>query len=83
MDRVEVVHRAFRSRVQAGDLPAGAGPDGVLTPDGALAIYHAQCLSRNLDRTSRRMQAAGQGFYTIGSSGHEGSGGGRGGAAAR
>ena len=72
MDRVEVVHRAFRSRVQAGDLPAGAGPDGVLTPDGALAIYHAQCLSRNLDRTSRRMQAAGQGFYTIGSSGHEG-----------
>ena len=72
MDRVEVVHRAFRSRVQAGDLPAGAGPGGALTPDGALAIYHAQCLSRNLDRTSRRMQAAGQGFYTIGSSGHEG-----------
>jgi 2-oxoisovalerate dehydrogenase E1 component len=38
----------------------------------AVAIFRAQCLSRNLDRTSRQMQKAGQGFYTIGSSGHEG-----------
>jgi 2-oxoisovalerate dehydrogenase E1 component len=29
-------------------------------------------LSRALDQTGRAMQKAGQGYYTIGSSGHEG-----------
>ncbi|MEM1351181.1 MAG: thiamine pyrophosphate-dependent enzyme, partial [Pseudomonadota bacterium] len=37
-----------------------------------LGIFRAQCLSRQLDRTSRAMQKAGRGYYTIGSSGHEG-----------
>jgi 2-oxoisovalerate dehydrogenase E1 component len=35
-------------------------------------VFRAQVTSRALDRTSRQMQAKGQGFYTIGSSGHEG-----------
>ena len=37
-----------------------------------MSVYRAGCLSRALDRQSRAMQKAGQGFYTIGSSGHEG-----------
>ena len=72
MDRADIVHEAFRKRVAERQFPKGAAPSGSLTREEAVAIFRAQCLSRNLDRTSRSMQAAGQGFYTIGSSGHEG-----------
>ncbi len=72
MDRADVVHDAFQKRVKSGTLPVGAAPSGPLSNTEAVAIFRAQCLSRNLDRTSRKMQAAGQGYYTIGSSGHEG-----------
>ncbi len=72
MDRAEIVHENFRRRVAAQDLPGGVSPAGPLSAVEAVAIYRAGCLSRALDRTSRAMQRAGQGFYTIGSSGHEG-----------
>lgn len=72
MDRVQIVHDNFRRRVADGDLPPGRAPAGPLRVHDAVAIYRAGCLSRALDRMSRTMQAAGQGFYTIGSSGHEG-----------
>ena len=72
MDRADVVHEAFLSRVAAGNFPPGAPASGPLSNTEAVAIFRAQCLSRNLDRRSRKMQAEGQGFYTIGSSGHEG-----------
>ncbi|MEJ6392811.1 thiamine pyrophosphate-dependent enzyme [Gymnodinialimonas sp. 2305UL16-5] len=72
MDRATIVHDNFLRRVAAGDLPAGAKPSGPLSPENAVALYRAGCLSRALDRQSRAMQKAGQGFYTIGSSGHEG-----------
>lgn len=72
MDRADIVHESFRKRVKAGDFPPGIGPTGPLPHTQAVAIFQAQCLSRNLDRRSRKMQAAGQGYYTIGSSGHEG-----------
>ncbi len=72
MDRADIVHQNFLRRVAARDLPAGAAPVGPLAAPDAVAIYRAACLSRALDRTSRAMQKAGQGFYTIGSSGHEG-----------
>ncbi|HAU22768.1 MAG TPA: MFS transporter, partial [Erythrobacter sp.] len=72
MDRAEIVHENFRRRVGEGDLPPGAQPAGPLSVEEAVALYRAQCLSRALDRQSRAMQKAGQGFYTIGSSGHEG-----------
>ncbi|MEM1077283.1 MAG: thiamine pyrophosphate-dependent enzyme [Pseudomonadota bacterium] len=71
MDRAENVDENFRRRVAADDLPAGADPAG-LDAEPARALFDAQLLSRALDRTSRAMQKAGQGFYTIGSSGHEG-----------
>ena len=71
MDRAQVVHEKFLKRAAAGDLPAGP-PPAPCPPETLMAIYRAQCLSRQLDRTSRDMQKAGQGYYTIGSSGHEG-----------
>jgi 2-oxoisovalerate dehydrogenase E1 component len=72
MDRAEIVHENFRRRVASRDLPEGTPPEGPLSASQAVSIYRAACLSRALDRTSRAMQRAGHGFYTIGSSGHEG-----------
>ena len=72
MDRCEIVHQNFLRRVAAGDLPQGRAPAGPLSPELAVQSYRAACLTRALDRQSRVMQRAGQGFYTIGSSGHEG-----------
>lgn len=71
MDRVSIVHENFLRRVAAGDFPEGAGPCGTLSDAQAVSIYRSACLSRALDRVSRTMQSRGQGFYTIGSSGHE------------
>lgn len=72
MDRADIVHEAFLERLSSGVLPEGAAAAGPLSAEEAVAIFRAQCLSRNLDRRSRKMQAQGQGYYTIGSSGHEG-----------
>ncbi|MDE0694831.1 MAG: thiamine pyrophosphate-dependent enzyme [Boseongicola sp.] len=72
MDRTDIVHEALLARVATRDLPVGHPPAGSLAPATAVALYRAGCLSRALDRQSRAMQRAGQGFYTIGSSGHEG-----------
>ncbi len=72
MDRAAIVHENFLRRAGSGDFPAGKAPSGPLAAETAVSIYRSACLTRALDRTSRAMQAAGQGFYTIGSSGHEG-----------
>ena len=72
MDRAQIVHENFLSRVAKGDLPNGAPPQAGLSATDAVSLLRSQVLSRALDRTSRAMQRAGQGFYTIGSSGHEG-----------
>ncbi|MEM0948594.1 MAG: thiamine pyrophosphate-dependent enzyme [Pseudomonadota bacterium] len=72
MDRAAIVEENFRNRVTAGDLPEGKRPAGPLATVEAVALYRAQCVSRSLDLESRAMQKDGQGFYTIGSSGHEG-----------
>lgn len=72
MDRTAIVEENFRTRVAAGDFPPGREPAGLLAPQQAVALFRAACLSRALDLQSRAMQKAGQGFYTIGSSGHEG-----------
>lgn len=72
MNRAEIVHQNFLDRVQRGDLPDGLSGRTELSPAKLVELFRAQVLSRQLDRTSRAMQKAGQGFYTIGSSGHEG-----------
>ena len=74
MDRADIVHANLIARAAVADFPAGKPPSGPLLHDPTLAVslFRAACLTRALDRTSRAMQRAGQGFYTIGSSGHEG-----------
>lgn len=72
MDRVQIVHENFLARVAAADFPLGKQPTDALSKDEAVRLFRAQVASRALDRTSRAMQKAGQSFYTIGSSGHEG-----------
>ncbi len=72
MDRSVIVHENFLRRVGTGDLPPGRKPSGPLGARLAVQLYRSGCLTRALDIVSRRMQAAGEGFYTIGSSGHEG-----------
>ncbi len=76
MDRADVVHDNFLRRVGSGDLPP---PISNITPAQAglcdtdlVTLFRSQVLSRQLDRVSRKLQARGEGFYTIGSSGHEG-----------
>ena len=75
-DRAEIVHQNFLRRVATGELPVAASNIGLreaaLTPEELVKLYDAQILSRHLDRVSRKLQARGEGFYTIGSSGHEG-----------
>ncbi|QKV17559.1 thiamine pyrophosphate-dependent enzyme [Oricola thermophila] len=72
-DRAEHVHRRFLHRVAAGDLPpAGLPRELSLDRESAIGIFRSQCISRHLDRMGRKMQKAGLGYYTIGSSGHEG-----------
>ena len=75
MDRAEIVHENFLKRVGAGDLPALSAltaKQAGLDHAALLTLFRAQVISRQLDRVARRLQAEGQGFYTIGSSGHEG-----------
>lgn len=72
MDRVQIVHDNFLRRVSARDFPAGSDRAPGLTNAEAVQLFRAQVLSRALDLQSREMQKHGQGFYTIGSSGHEG-----------
>ncbi|KEJ88542.1 dehydrogenase E1 component subunit alpha/beta [Sulfitobacter donghicola] len=72
MDRAAIVHENFLRRLSCGDLPVGGLPDPEISKTKLNEIFRSQVLSRQLDRTSRKMQASGKGFYTIGSSGHEG-----------
>ena len=76
MDRAELIHDTLVRRLAAADLPErsrriGLAEAGIDAP-AAVALFRAQATTRQLDRTSRRMQARREGFYTIGSSGHEG-----------
>jgi 2-oxoisovalerate dehydrogenase E1 component len=48
-----------------------AAPDGGTDPAVLVRLFDAQAQSRHLDFAARWLQGQGQGFYTIGSSGHE------------
>ena len=76
MDRAELVHENFLHRVAKCDFPRRRSQvtlrESGLNTDELVGIFRSQVLSRQLDRTSRKLQARGEGFYTIGSSGHEG-----------
>jgi 2-oxoisovalerate dehydrogenase E1 component len=55
-----------------GDPEAPVRPGTSLTGALALDLFEAQLASRHLDLAARWLRSFGKGFYTIGSSGHEG-----------
>ena len=58
-----------------GDRPSPGDPvrpGSALTVGGCLDVLEAQLTSRHVDLAARWMQTRGRGYYTIGSSGHEG-----------
>ena len=58
----------------ATDKNTGSDDDevtGSVSPGLLFDLFEAQLLSRHLDFAARSLQARGEGFYTIGSSGHE------------
>jgi 2-oxoisovalerate dehydrogenase E1 component len=68
----EAIDRHFVAAV--GELrPAARAADADAGADAAqvLALFDAQLQSRHLDLAARWLQAQGEGFYTIGSAGHE------------
>ena len=75
MDAAEAIHEKFVAKVEQGSLPrrtSDVRPDEVgLAREAMVELFYSQCVSRQMDRLSRRLQARGEGFYTIGSSGHE------------
>ncbi|WP_210396662.1 dehydrogenase E1 component subunit alpha/beta [Motiliproteus sediminis] len=75
-NRAEIVDRNFIQRVQTGNLPAGSVQLSLeqagLTAIQLVELFDSQLLSRHLDLCSRKLQARGESFYTIGSAGHEG-----------
>ena len=76
MDAAQAVHEKFLAALADGALPGRAdAPDPAaigLSRAEATDIFLSQLTSRQMDRLSRHLQARGEGFYTIGSSGHEG-----------
>lgn len=72
---IDEAEQRFRAEI-AGLRPAATSPGHELAPGitGArcLGLFTAQVLSRQADLAARRLGASGQGFYSIGSSGHEG-----------
>jgi len=65
-----------------GLLPSAPGRPSAMTSENSplsdsacLELFDAQLASRHVDAAARWLQASGGGFYTIGSSGHEGNAG--------
>ena len=58
--------------IELGDPSQPLRPGTALTGARALELFDSQIGSRHLDLTARWLRGRGQGFYTIGSSGHEG-----------
>lgn len=75
-NRAEIVSANFLNQVAAGDLPEAASPvslaEAGIDRSTLVHLFESQLLSRQLDLCSRRLQARGESFYTIGSAGHEG-----------
>lgn len=72
---IDEAEQRFRAEI-AGLHPAAASPEHDcalgITGTRCLELFTAQVLSRQADLAARRLGASGQGFYSIGSSGHEG-----------
>ncbi len=78
VSRAAIVDQQFTTSVAAlrpspprSDLDSPARPGARTTARQALALFESMVASRHLDLAARELKARNQGFYTIGSSGHE------------
>lgn len=77
-DPFDALDRALVARIEALperpplDVDAPVRPGCGLSGRRALELFESQLESRHLDGAARRLRAGGRGYYTIGSSGHEG-----------
>src|SRR5216684_5608075 len=72
-EAILALRAAIPSQPLSTDGPAGAiRENSALSTSLCLDLFDAQLASRHLDIAARWLQARGAGFYTIGSSGHEG-----------
>ncbi|MEL7448373.1 MAG: thiamine pyrophosphate-dependent enzyme [Pseudomonadota bacterium] len=79
VNRAEILDANFVRFVELWDDEPGDSPDPArrvhadisLTGNELLELFRAQLLSRHIDLVAREMRARNEGFYTIGSSGHE------------
>ncbi|WP_239000894.1 thiamine pyrophosphate-dependent enzyme [Jiangella asiatica] len=67
------LEQALLGAIQAlpGATRQASTAPGPASPEVLRGIFDAQVTSRHLDVVARELQAAGRGFYTIGSAGHE------------
>tara|TARA_B100000989_G_scaffold6882_1_gene4759 strand:- start:6177 stop:8384 length:2208 start_codon:yes stop_codon:yes gene_type:complete len=76
LDRAKIIDEKFYQRVSEQQFPtalSGTTPtDADLSHDDLLALFDAQAKSRHCDLVARQLKEQELGFYTIGSSGHEG-----------
>ncbi len=76
LDRARIVDENFKRRVLAQDFPpaiSSTSPQEVgLDKSTFLALFDSQMISRHIDLMARQLREQQLGFYTIGSSGHEG-----------
>jgi 2-oxoisovalerate dehydrogenase E1 component len=81
VDRAPLLDRKFLDGLDALEaaarppqigLDAAIRPGSRLTARAAIDLFDAQVGSRHVDFAARALRARGEGFYTIGSSGHEG-----------
>ena len=68
----EPIDEYFTATISAMGGSGGAALGSSLTVRDAMALFDAQLGSRHLDLAARWLRSQGKGYYTIGSSGHEG-----------
>jgi 2-oxoisovalerate dehydrogenase E1 component len=80
LSRADIVDKQFVDRVISleateirSDFDSPVREGASLTARQALGIFETQASSRHLDFTARKLKITGDSFYTISSSGHEGS----------
>jgi 2-oxoisovalerate dehydrogenase E1 component len=66
-----IPHELLDGHVRAGLAGLAGNVDAAASPPELLSLFDAMAGSRLLDLEARRMRERGEGFYTIGSAGHE------------
>ncbi len=76
LNRAKIIDENFKGRVLAQDFPPAITPTSPqevgLDKSTFLELFDSQIISRHIDLKARQLREQQLGFYTIGSSGHEG-----------